>query len=213
MKLSVVGQTEMFINFRTLKSTKKLRAIICADEGNEVLVYFETLIEWGIIPECLPLPININDRVGGMKETENRVRGVKETEAVPKNIVDIKERIGSWRTDIRINQTSEQDFERDHEIRVYSHLKKKLIKMFQDVFKEDLEQSDRLDVPPVKIPLIPDHESVPAYNAKVTIAIPRYLESAARKEQARIIKLGALEEVTHPTRWCCKAFFVRSLFS
>ena len=35
----------------------------------EVLVDLETLIEWGIIPECIPLPIYINDRVGGMKDT------------------------------------------------------------------------------------------------------------------------------------------------
>ena len=47
------------------------------------------------------------------------------------------------------------------------------------------------------------------YNAKIPIPTPRYLESAAQKELARIIKSGALEEVTHATRFCCKAFFVQ----
>ena len=58
--------------------------------------------------------MDINDRVGGTKET--RVRGVKEADQVPKKIVDIKERVGSWRTDIKFNQISEKEFERDHEL-------------------------------------------------------------------------------------------------
>ena len=41
------------------------------------------------------------------------------------------------------------------------------------------------------------------------IPTPRYLESAAQKELARIIKSGALEEVSHPIRFCSKAFFVQ----
>ena len=68
-------------------------------------------------------------------------------------MVYIKERVRSWRTDIKFNQMTEEIFEEDHELEVYAHLKKKLIKMYQDVFKEDLEPSDRLDVPPVRIPL------------------------------------------------------------
>ena len=78
--------------------------------------------------------------------------------------------------------------------------------MYSDVFKEDLEPSDRLDVPPVRIPLKPNQESIPTYNAKVPIPTPRYLERAAQKELTRIIKSGALEGVPHPTRNYCKAF-------
>ena len=81
--------------------------------------------------------------------------------------------------------------------------------MYSDVFKEDLEPSNRLDVPPVRIPLKPNQESIPTYNAKVPIPTPRYLERAAQKELTRIIKSGALEEVPHPTPNYCKAFFVQ----
>ena len=42
-------------------------------------------------------------------------------------------------------------FEQDHEIEVYTHLRNKLIKQFDDVFKEDLSPEDRLDVPQVKL--------------------------------------------------------------
>ena len=48
MRLSVVGQTTMYINFMTMKTTKKLRAIVVADEGSEALVDMEALILWGI---------------------------------------------------------------------------------------------------------------------------------------------------------------------
>ena len=40
----MVGQNNMFINFQTLKKTKKWRALVVADEGDEVLVDLETHI-------------------------------------------------------------------------------------------------------------------------------------------------------------------------
>ena len=54
----------MYICFKEMKTTKNVRAIVVADEGGEILIDMETLISWGIIPECFPLPMNINDRVG-----------------------------------------------------------------------------------------------------------------------------------------------------
>ena len=127
----------------------------------------------------------------------------------PKKLVEVKERAGSWRTSIRFNQIAEEEYEKDHEMAVYNALRDKLLKMYEDVFKENLSPSDRIDAPPVEIPLVPNAEEIPVYNAKVPIPTPRYLESAAQKELARIIASGALEEVTHATRYCCKAFFVQ----
>ena len=80
-KLSKVGQTTMNINFKTMKTTKKVRAIVVADDGGEVLIDMETLVQWGIIPECFPLPIN---RVGGTKES------VKEAEHIPEKMSILK---------------------------------------------------------------------------------------------------------------------------
>ena len=64
---------------------------------------------------------------------------------------------------------------------VYSKLRDKLLKMYYDVFKENVSPADRLNVPPVEIPLVPNHEEIPVYNAKIPIPTPRYLESAAQK--------------------------------
>ena len=108
-----------------------------------------------------------------------------------------------------LSQITEEEFEQDHELKMYAHLRNKLIKQFADVFKEDLGPENRLDVPPVRITLKPGHEDVPLYNARVPIATPRYLEKAADLELSRILKSGVLEDVTWPTRSACRAFFVQ----
>ena len=107
--LTVVGQTSMFIKFKTMKTTKSLRALVVAEEGEEVLVDLESLVQWGILPSCFPLPINEDDREVGRK-----VRNVQTQP--PKKLVDVKERAGSWRTSIKFNQIVEEEYETDHEI-------------------------------------------------------------------------------------------------
>ena len=73
--LTVVGQTSMFIKFKTMKKTKTLRALVVAEEGEEVLVDLETLVNWGILPDCFPLPMDENDREVGRK--------VRNVQAIP----------------------------------------------------------------------------------------------------------------------------------
>ena len=115
---------------------------------------------------------------------------MKETEHNPEKLVDIRERVGSWRTSIKFNQVPEEKFDEDHEIEVYTNLRKKLIKQFSDIFKEDIDPSDPLNIPQVKISLKPGHEKMPKYNARVPISTPRYLEKAASNELGRILKSG-----------------------
>ena len=187
----------MFLHFKEMKTTKEVRTIVVADEGNEIIIGLQTLIDWGIIPDCFPLPMALSDRVGSSRDVVPCfVRAVKEHN--PERFVDIRDRVGSWRTSIKFNQVTEEKFEEDHEIEVYTHLRNKLIKQFDNVFKENLSPEDRLDVPPVKLSLKPGHENKPMYN--VPISTPRYLDKAAIKDLSRILKSGALEEVTWPTQ-------------
>ena len=116
-KLSVVGQCQMYICFRQMKTTKEVRALVVADEDDEVLIGLETLIQWGIVPECFPLPMSPSDTVGASRDMAPCfVRLVKETEHNAEKLVDIRERVGSWRSSIRFNQVTEEKFEEDHEI-------------------------------------------------------------------------------------------------
>ena len=43
---------------------------------------------------------------------------MKEAEHIPEKIVNIKERVGSWRADIKFNQVTKEKFEKDQEIEV-----------------------------------------------------------------------------------------------
>ena len=65
----------------------------------------------GILPSCFPLPIE-NDREVGRK-----VRNVK---AHSPKLVGVKERAGSWRTNIKFNQIAEEEHEKDQEMAVFN---------------------------------------------------------------------------------------------
>ena len=73
-----------------MKTTKEARALVVAYEGEEIFIGLETLIQWGIIPDCFPLPMSLADRVGTFRNMAPCfVRSVKETEHNPEKLVDI----------------------------------------------------------------------------------------------------------------------------
>ena len=109
----------MYVKFKDMKNTKELRALVVAEEGQEVLVDLETLVDWGIIPDCFPLPMDENER------EVSRVRNVQEV--TPKKLVEVKERAGAWRTSIKFNQVTEEEYEAEHEMAVYKTLRLSLI--------------------------------------------------------------------------------------
>ena len=73
---------------------------------------------------------------------------------------------------------------------MYADLRKRLIRMFDNVFKKNLTPADRLDIPPIKIPIVLHHEDVTPYNSKIPIDTQTFLESAARKDLGRILRSG-----------------------
>ena len=110
----------MFVNFKQHKNIKELKALVIAEEGDEVLVGLDTLVSWGIVPTCFPLPMSSSDRARESRQQPCFVRAVKEHR--PEKLVEINERVGSWRTNIKFNQVTEEKFEQDHEVAVYAHL-------------------------------------------------------------------------------------------
>ena len=77
---------------------------------------------------------------------EPRVRRVRETEeelevekAEKLEHFDIKERVGSMRSKLEMNQMKEEDWEED---RKCEKLRKQWLKDFSDIFKEDLTKED-----------------------------------------------------------------------
>ena len=87
-------------------------------------------------------------------------------------------------------------------------VKQKWLKDFEDIFKEDLSQEDRIDMEPVKATLIPNHEEIELPHPKVANEVPAYLQPAAEKEIKRMLDGGLLEEVTGYSQNVSRGFFV-----
>ena len=85
----------MFINFRQHKTVKDLRALVIAEDGGEVLVGLDSLVDWRIVSTCFPLPMSPADREGTSRDQPCFVRAVREHQ--PEKLVHINERVGSWR--------------------------------------------------------------------------------------------------------------------
>ena len=57
-ELSIIGQCTFFIKFDTLKKAKKVKSLVCLDEGSEILIDLQSLIDWTILPPNFPCPLD-----------------------------------------------------------------------------------------------------------------------------------------------------------
>ena len=76
------------------------------------------------------------------------------------------------------------------------------------MFKEDLSKDDRIDMDPVVVDLIPDHEQVEVFHPKASNEVPAYLKTAAEKELKRMLEGGLLEEAPGFSKHVSRGFFV-----
>ena len=88
-------------------------------------------------------------------------------------------------------------------------LKKQWLRDFPDVFKKDLEKEDRLDMAPIKIDLVDNHEDIHVFHPKKAVDVPAYMEEAARKELARMLKAGMIEQIEGYTENLSRGFFIK----
>ena len=74
-----------------------------------------------------------------------------------------------------------------------NELREKWLVDYDDVFKEDLEETDRIQMEPVVVDLVENHQEIETYHPKTPLDVPAYLEEAARKELQRMLTAGMLE--------------------
>ena len=194
--LTIIGQTTAFIKLDLIKHPVMLEFLVCTDDGDEGLLSLDTLKELTIIPRDFPLPMDRSMR-------EPRVRRIKETEeeaevekAEKLKHFDLKERVGSMRSKLEMNQMGEEDWEEE---RKCEELKKQWLRDFSDIFKEDLTKEDRIDIEPIKIDLVENHAEIPTFKPKTAMDVSPYMEQAAKKELACMIDAGMLEEIDYYT--------------
>ena len=76
------------------------------------------------------------------------------------------------------------------------------------MFKEDLSKHDRIDMDPVVVDLIPNHEQVEVFHPKACNEVPAYLKNAADKELKRMLEGGLLEPAPGYSPIVSRGFFV-----
>ena len=179
-ELTIIGQATIWIKFDIIRRHKKMRVLICEEEGDEILIDIQSLVEWSIIPPNFPMPMDPNER--------ERVRVTKKV-ASPKLV------------------ETEESVDADNNAQMVK-LRNTLMKEFADVFKKDLEKHDRIRMDPVIIETIEKQDHIRPSNAYTAIETPLHLQRAASAELARILKAGMIEECKTATSWCSRGFFV-----
>ena len=117
----------------------------------------------------------------------------------------LQERIGSLRSHLSFKQENEEEWKEENEC---EEIRKAWLKDYPHVFKEDLTREDRIEMDPVKVQLVEDHESIEIYHPKACNEVPAYLKSAADKELSRMLEGGLLEPVHEFSPIVSRGFFV-----
>jgi hypothetical protein len=87
-ELTNIGQAVLWIKFEIIQNPKKIRVLICEEEGDEVLIDIQSMVDWSILPPNFPMPMDPKERV-------------RLTKSVPASkLVETKEKVGSQRSSI-----------------------------------------------------------------------------------------------------------------
>ena len=122
-----------------------------------------------------------------------------------KEMFTLQERVGSLRSLIEFKEMNEQDWEDE---RKCQELKQAWLRDFPEVFKEDLGKEDRIEMEPVVVDLVPNHEEIKVFHPKLSTDVPAYLQKAAEKELQRMLAGGLLEPISGYTEHVSQVFFV-----
>ena len=111
--------------------------------------------------------------------TDNEDEWEEEEKVEKRGLFTLPERVGSLRSHLEMKEMTEDDWEDEKRC---NDLKKQWLRDFPDVFKEDLGKEDRIDIAPIKIDLVNNHEDIHVFHPKMAVDVPAYMEEAARKE-------------------------------
>ena len=48
--MSIIGQAIFWVKFDIMKNPKRMRVLICEEEGDEILIDVQSLVDWSILP-------------------------------------------------------------------------------------------------------------------------------------------------------------------
>ena len=143
-----------FVKFDTIKHAVKLEFLVIADDGDEALLSLDTLKDLSIVHKEFPLPMDRSKREPKIKRVRDSNYEEVASVSDATKLVELKERIGSLRTQLTFRKLEEEDV---GEAEKCAKLWKKLLEDYSDIFKETLGPEDCLKMPPVKIDLLENH--------------------------------------------------------
>ena len=79
---------------------------------------------------------------------------------------------------------------------------------FPEVFFKYLRKEDRIEMEPVVVDLVPNHEEIKVFHPNLSTDVPAYLQKAAEKELQRMLAGGLLEPISGYTEHVSRGFFV-----
>ena len=78
--MTIIGQATFFVKFDILKNPKRMRVLICEEEGDEILINVQSLVDWSILPPNFPEPQDPKEKVRLAKSVpKSKLAEVKET--------------------------------------------------------------------------------------------------------------------------------------
>ena len=84
-------------------------------------------------------------------------------------------------------------------------LKNKILKKYADVFKDKLEKTDRVNIPPVKLQ-IDESRKIPPVHINKPFDVSYHLRKPAKEEFREMVNAGIIVPNNEPSDWCSQAF-------
>ena len=79
---------------------------------------------------------------------------------------------------------------------------------FPEVFKEDLGREDRIEMEPIVVDLVSNHEDIHVFHPTTGVEVPAYMQEAAKTELQRMLNAGMIEPISGYTENLSRGFFV-----
>ena len=84
-------------------------------------------------------------------------------------------------------------------------LKNKILRKYADVFKDKLDKTDRVNIPPVKLQ-IDESRNIPPVHINKPFDVSYHMRKPAKEEFREIIEAGIIVPNNEPLDWCRQAF-------
>ena len=181
--LTIIDQTKAFIKLDLVKHPVMLEFLICTDDLDKGRLSLNTLKQLTIIPRDFPFPIDMSMREPRIRRIKENEEEAEEEKVEKGRHFELKERVGSMRSKLEMNQLTEDDWEEESKC---EELKKQWLRDFSDIFKENLTKEDsHLNLKFEHIPCIKKfHSGFPKQTPK------RQLRSGQRIRSSFQIKAG-----------------------